>query len=62
MKSSDIIETVGTYVIVGAASLVGAALWTYVLQGKYRMCKARLTQPKSEKIIDFAKAKKRLGR
>lgn len=34
VNPKNIIKLVGTYVIVGAASTAGAALWTKVLQGK----------------------------
>lgn len=64
VKTKEILTTIGTLVVVGAASTAGAALWTNVLDGKFRLAKAKLTQPKSDKIIvvDFKKAKRNLGR
>jgi len=61
VKGVNIIKTVGTYVVVAAASVAGAALWTNVLEEKYQRFTARIARPKSEKIIDFEKAKKRLS-
>jgi len=62
VKSSIIIKTVGTYVIVGAASAAGAALWTNVLEERCKRFTARIKRPKSDKIIDFKKAKRRMSR
>lgn len=62
MKHGKIIETIGIYVLVGAASTAGAALWTKVLEGKMTNLASRIKQPKSEKVIDFKQAKKRMGR
>lgn len=64
MKTRKILSMIGTFVIVGAVSTAGAALWTNVLDGKFQMVKVRLTHPKSDKIIfvDFKKAKRDLGR
>lgn len=58
MKTKEILQTVGTMV------LVGAALWTTVLERKFLLARAKLTQPKSDKIIfvDFRKARRDLGR
>ena len=58
MKTRKILSAVGTFVIVGAVSTAGAALWTNVLDRKFQMVKVRLTHPKSDKIIfvDFRKA------
>lgn len=58
MRTRKILSAVGTFVIVGAASTAGAALWTNVLDGKFQMAKVKLTHPKSDKIIfvDFRKA------
>ncbi len=55
MKTSKILLTVGTYVMVGAASAAGAALWTNVLEDKVRQVKDRVTRPKSDKVIDITK-------
>lgn len=62
MKAKQILSMVGTAVIVGAASTAGAALWTNVLEDKVRAAKEKITRPKSEKIIDFKKAQKRMSR
>ena len=64
LKIKEILQTVGTMVLVGAASTAGAALWTTVLERKFLLVKAKLTQPKSDKIIfvDFRKARRDLGR
>lgn len=58
VKARKILSAIGTFVIVGAASTAGAALWTNVLDGKFQMAKVKLTHPKSDKIIfvDFRKA------
>lgn len=58
MKTRKILVTVGTYVMVGAASAAGAALWTNVLEEKVRQVKDRVTRPKSDKVIDFTKIRK----
>ncbi len=58
VKTSKILLTVGTYVMVGAASAAGAALWTNVLEDKLRQVKDRVTRPKSDKIIDITKIRK----
>ena len=62
MRAKQILSMVGTAVIVGAASTAGAALWTNVLEDKVRAAKEKITRPKNEKIIDFKKAQKRMGR
>ena len=56
MKTKEILQTVGTMVLVGAASTV--------LERKFLLARAKLTQPKSDKIIfvDFRKARRDLGR
>lgn len=61
MKPKSIIKLVGTYVIVGAASTAGAAFWTKVLQGKCSEVTQRVKAKKSNKVIDFKQAKKRLS-
>ena len=58
MKTGKIFTTVRTYIIVGVASAAGAALWTNVLEDKVRRVKYRVTQPKSDKVIDFTKIRK----
>ena len=64
VKTRKILSAIGTFVIVGAVSTAGAALWTNVLDGKFQMVKTKLTHPKSDKIIfvDFKRAKRDLGR
>ena len=61
MKTKDIIKFVGTYVIVGAASTAGAALWTNVLQRKCNRFAQKASAKQSGKVIDFKQAKKRLS-
>lgn len=58
----NIVKMIGTYVLVGAASAAGAALWTKVLEGKVCEFTRRRNHPKSDKVIDFKKAKRRLSR
>lgn len=64
MNTKKILSAIGTFVIVGAVSTAGAALWTNVLDGRFQMVKTKLTHQKSDKIIfvDFKKAKRDLGR
>ena len=64
MKTRKILSAIGTFVIVGAVSTAGAALWTNVRDGKFQMVKPKLTHPKSDKIIfvAFKLAKRALGR
>ena len=59
MRTRKILSAVGTFVIVGAVSTAGAALWTNVLDRKFQMVKVKLTHPKSDKIIfvDFRKSR-----
>jgi hypothetical protein len=56
-----LVSTVGTYVVVGAASAAGAALWTNVLEDKVRQLRYK-AKPKSSKVIDFKEAKRSMGR
>lgn len=63
METKKIIRTIGTLVIVGAASTAGAALWTNVLDDKIKMVKAKRMYSKSDKvIIDFKKARREISR
>ena len=62
MKAKQIIEKIGTLVIVGAASTAGAALWTNVLENKFNVARERITRPKNSNVIDFRDAKRRMGR
>lgn len=62
MKAKEILSTIGIYVIVGAASTAGAALWTNVLEDKFRDAKERIIRPKANNVIDFRRAKKRMSR
>lgn len=57
-----IANTVGTYIVVGAASAAGSALLTYVLRDKVNYAIWRMKRPKVDNIIDFRKATKRLSR
>lgn len=58
----NIVKMVGTYVLVGAASAAGVALWTKILEGKVSEFTQRRNYPKSDKVIDFKKAQRRLSR
>lgn len=64
VKTRKLIGTIGTLVIVGAASTAGAALWTNVLEDKMKLAKARKTHSESDKVIvvDFRKARRESGR
>lgn len=64
METKKIISTIGTLVIVGAASTAGAALWTNVLDEKIKMVKVKKTHSESDKVIvvDFKNAKREMGR
>lgn len=64
VEAKKIISTIGTFVIVGAVSTAGAALWTNVLQDKIRLVKAKKTHSNSDKVIviDFKKAKREMSR
>ncbi len=62
VNTKKIASTVGTYVIVGVASAVGSALWTYVLRDKVSYVIWKLKRPKADNIIDFRKEVKRLSR
>jgi hypothetical protein len=62
VNTKKIASTVGTYVIVGVASAVGSALWTYVLRDKVSYAIWKLKRPKADNVIDFRKEVKRLSR
>lgn len=62
VKTKRIASTVGTYIIVGAVSAVGSALWTYVLRDKVSYAIWKLKRPKTDNVIDFRKEVKRLSR
>lgn len=64
METKKVISTIGTLVIVGAASTVGAALWTNVLDNKIKLVKAKRTHFNSDKVIvvDFKNARRETGR
>lgn len=51
VETKKILSTIGTFVIVGAVSTAGAALWTNVLDDKLKLVKAKKTHSKSDKII-----------
>lgn len=61
-ETKKIVNTIGTLAIVAAASTAGAALWTNVLDGKIKMVKAKKTHSESDKVINFKKARRKLGR
>lgn len=54
MDTRKILSAIGTFAV------VGAVLWTKVLNRKFQMVQLKLTHPKSDKIIfvDFKKAKR----
>ena len=64
VETKKILSTIGTFVIVGAVSTAGAALWTNVLDDKLKLVKAKKTHSKSDKIIvvDFKKARRDISR
>jgi len=64
LKTKKILSTIGTFVIVGAVSTAGAALWTNVLAERVQLAQTKWTHRKSDKVIfvDFKKAKRELGR
>lgn len=64
MKTKEILSTVGTFVVIGAASTAGAALWTNVLQPKIQEAKTKLSRQKEDKVIivNFKKARRDASR
>ena len=64
METKKILSTIGTFVIVGAVSTAGAALWTNVLDDKIKLVQAKKVHSKSDKVIvvDFKKARRETGR
>ncbi len=60
MKAKKDTGVIRTMLYVGAASVIGAALWTHVLNEKVAEVKLRITRPKHDNVIDFRKAKKEL--
>ena len=64
METKKILSTIGTFVIVGAVSTAGAALWTNVLDDKLKLVQAKKVHSKSDKVIvvDFKKARRETGR
>lgn len=64
MKAKEILNGIGTLVIVGAVSIVSAALWTNVLENKFQLAKVRRARTNSSKVIvvDFRKTRKDAGR
>lgn len=64
METKKILSTIGTFVIVGAASTAGAALWTNVLEDLVELVRAKKTHSKSDKaiVIDFKKARSEFRR
>lgn len=64
LETKKILSTVGTFVVVGAVSMAGAALWTNVLDDKIQLAKAKRAQSDSNKVIivDFKKARRDVGR
>lgn len=62
VETKKILSTVGTLVIVGAASTAGAALWTNVLNDKIKLAKAKKTHSDKVIIVDFRRAKREASR
>lgn len=64
MEIKRIASTIGTLTIVGAAFVAGSALWTRVLDRKFKMAKMKRKHSKSSNVIivDFKKAQKDMGR
>ena len=64
VETKKILSTIGTFVIVGAVSTAGAALWTNVLNDKLKLVQAKKAHSKSDKVIvvDFKKARRDMGR
>ena len=64
MEAKKIISTIETFVIVGAVSTAGAALWTNVLRDRFELVKAKRLHSESGKVIivDFKKAKREMSR
>ena len=62
MKAKRIIRKAGTFLLVGAASTAGAALWTNVLEDRFNVARERITRPKNSNVIDFKDAKRRMSR
>lgn len=62
MKTEKVLGTIVTMIAVGAASTAGAALWTKVLEKRFRTAKERIMLPDDSNVIDFRKAKKRMSR
>lgn len=64
MKTKKILNTIGTLVVVGAASTAGAALWTNVLEKKVQLARAKRSQLHSNKVIvvDFKKGRRDMSR
>lgn len=64
VETKKILSTIGTFIIVGAVSTAGAALWTNVLNDKLKLVQAKKAHSKSDKVIvvDFKKARRDMGR
>ena len=54
-------KTIGTYAVVGIASMAGSALWTNVLEFKYQEIRNRIARPNAENLIDFSKEKRKIS-
>lgn len=64
VDTKKLMSAIGTFIIVGAASTAGAALWTNVLDGKLKLVKAKKVHPKSGKVIvvDFRNTRRTSSR
>ena len=62
METKKILSTIGTLVVVGAASTAGAALWTNVLNDKIKLAKAKRTHSDKVIVVDFKIARREVSR
>ncbi len=57
MKKNNIVGVIGLYIIAGAATAAGAALWKKVLEPKVFNLTRKLKPKKSNNIIKFKRKK-----
>ena len=62
VETKKILSTIGTLVVVGAASTAGAALWTNVLKDKIKLAKAKRTHSDKVIVVDFKRARREVSR
>ncbi|MFA6873504.1 MAG: hypothetical protein WCQ86_05945 [Bacteroidaceae bacterium] len=59
MKKDNFIGVIGLYIIAGAATAAGAALWSNILQDKvYNLSNKLKRKKKSNNIIQFKRMKR----